>query len=166
MDWNAASRNTAVSNPSRSTAKKAMPTSAVVVPLASADAALSSIEDFSSRAWRFIHTTIHVTAATAISAITVSRPSCCLCGSVELSASIPIPIPRQMAMAAPTPSHTLFSASDRPVRVEERGDDPDDQRGLEPLAQTDDERGDHVAVLLPAQTAVPARRIRWYEDAH
>ena len=50
MAWNAASRNTAVSNPSRSTAKNAIATSAVVVPLASAPAALSSIDDFIPRA--------------------------------------------------------------------------------------------------------------------
>ena len=36
------------------------------------------------------------------------------------------------------------------ARAEAR-DDPDDQRCLEALAETDDERGDHGAVLRPAR---------------
>ena len=54
--WKTATRNTEVSNPSRSTARKAMPTSAMVEPAARAAAASPSRDAFSPRLWRFIQT--------------------------------------------------------------------------------------------------------------
>ncbi len=54
--WKAASRKTEVSKPSRRTARKAIATSAVVEPAASAVAALPSSTDLMPRAWRRIQT--------------------------------------------------------------------------------------------------------------
>ncbi len=54
--WKAASRKTEVSKPSRSTARKAIPTSAIVEPLARALAALPSSTFLIPRALRRIQT--------------------------------------------------------------------------------------------------------------
>ena len=78
----AASRKTAVSKPSRSTAKKAMPTSAHVEPRRARPRRDSCSSPFRPRAWRRIQTIMKVTTPTAIAPTTVSRPSCWRCGQL------------------------------------------------------------------------------------
>jgi len=57
-DWNAASRNTAVSNPSRMTARKAITTSAAADPLARALPAAFCRSDFRPRECARIQSTM------------------------------------------------------------------------------------------------------------
>ena len=56
--------------------------------------------------------------------------------------------PRQSATAAATPSQTWRSGVAAALADQEGGDDADDQGGLEPFAQADDERGQHRGRLL------------------
>ena len=112
--WKIASRKTTVSSPSRMTARKAIATSAVAEPLASAAPALARSEPERSRAWRRIHTTMNVTIPTAANPTTVSSPSCWRCGSASSSSSKATPTTTQIATAATTPIHIGRSASRRP----------------------------------------------------
>ena len=75
--WAAASRNTAVSKPSLSTARNAMVASASEPPVLIACCASRSSSPFSWAALRFIQTIMVVTNTTAIAPMTVSSISCC-----------------------------------------------------------------------------------------
>ena len=88
-----------------------MPTSAHDDPRMRAASALASSEPFSSREWRFIHTTMYVTPATASSARIVSSPSCCLWGSERLTTSRITATARHSPIARATPYH--MGRSDR-----------------------------------------------------
>ncbi len=79
--WKTASRKTTVSMPSRRTAKKAMPTSAIADPFVSASAADECSSDFIDRACLRIQKIMKVTIPTASRATTVSSISCWRCGS-------------------------------------------------------------------------------------
>ena len=114
--WNAASRKTAVSSPSRTTARNAIATSASAEPSASADAALERSSPASPRPCRRIQKTMNVTIATATAATTVSSPSCCCWGSSRSRTCSATAAATHSVTAAPTPSHIRRSASDRPSR--------------------------------------------------
>ena len=143
--WKAASRKTAVSSPSRRTAKKAIATSAQAEPSASARGRRSpAASPARPRACRRIQTIMNVTMPTAIGATTVSSPSCCCCGSAwssDLQADR-----RRRCRARPraaTPSHIAAQRVPAALLAQERGDDADDQRRLDALAQPDHERRQH-----------------------
>ena len=76
LAWNVASRKTAVSKPSRRTARKAIATRARAEPRASAAAAAPSSSPFMARACLRIQMIIQVTMATASAPTTVSSISC------------------------------------------------------------------------------------------
>ena len=78
--WNAASMKTAVSRPSRTTAKNAIATRAQAAA-GGASAALARRSPASVAAWRRIHTIMKVTMPTATAATTVSSCSCWRWGS-------------------------------------------------------------------------------------
>ncbi len=115
--WKTASRKTTVSIPSRSTAKKAMPTSAIAEPFVSASAAEECSSVFMCRACRRIQKIMNVTIPTANREITVSSISCWRCGSSWLRTLSPTPMPTQIATAIATPAHICRSASRRPSWV-------------------------------------------------
>src|SRR3954453_15024761 len=97
--WKVASRKTADSKPSRSTARKAIATSAHDVPSDMAPEVESSRSRLRKRACLLIHRTIAVTKATATRPITVSIPSCCRWGRLRSTRS----------RAPPTPPPPLLS---------------------------------------------------------
>ena len=144
--WNAASRKTAVSRPSRRTAKKAMPTSASVEPRASArrGARLELPAQRRARCAR-IQTIMNVTIPTAARPTMVSSPSCWRWGR---SSSTHLQAPRRRRRRArsrcrrrPHVAQGVATA----LLARKRGDDPDDQGGFEALAQADDESRQHMA---------------------
>ena len=141
--WNAASMNTAVSRPSRSTARNAITIRPIAEPSTSATEARACRSPLRSAECRRIQTIIQVIIPTAASAMTVSSCSCSRCGQVLLGDVEPV---RHAAAqddragdAEPHPAQRVAAA----LLAEERGDDPDDQRRLEALPQTDDEGGKH-----------------------
>ena len=85
--------------------------------------------------------------ATAISPTTVSRPSCWRCGRSADSACSPKPTPRQISAASPTPEPDQPQQILAPTLLQERSHDADDEGGFEPLAQADDERGEHAGTF-------------------
>lgn len=113
-DWNAASRNTAVSKPSRSTARNAITTRVATDPPAIASAAFDSRSPLMVRAFLRIHRIIQVTMPTASSPTIVSRPSCCFWGRLSSATRSATATAAQSARAPATPSHTHLSASRRP----------------------------------------------------
>src|SRR4051812_44440913 len=112
--WKVASRKTADSKPSRSTARKAIATSAHDVPSDMAPEAESSRSRLRKRACLLIHRTIAVTKATATRPITVSIPSCCRWGRLRSTRSRATPTPMLSRTAAPTPHH--MGRKDAPLR--------------------------------------------------
>ena len=83
-----------------------------------------------------------------MAATTHSSISCWRCGSADVQhLQRDARRPGTAATATPTPSQTLRSASGPVALLEEGGDDADDQGGLEPLAQADDERREHARLL-------------------
>ena len=117
VSLNAASRNTAVSKPSRRTAKNAIPTSALVVPVCERPGGAATAAGRAGRARGcVIQTIMHVTIATATSATIVSSPSCARCGSWSSTTRARRRRRRTGRWPAPTPTHIARSASVRPVR--------------------------------------------------
>ena len=112
--WKTASRKTAVSRPSRKTAKNAMPTSALTEPSFSALAVLSRSSPDSPAACRRIQTSMKVTMPTATAPTIVSRPSCSFWGSSWSMICSATPTARQIAAAEMTPTQTQRRASVRP----------------------------------------------------
>ena len=100
---------TEVSTPSRSTAKKAIATSAHE-PLAAAVAALARRSPARVLACFRIHTIMKVTMPTATVATTVSSCSCWRCGSAWSSTCRPTARAMQRATARATPAHIARSA--------------------------------------------------------
>ena len=111
----AASRKTAVSKPSFSTARKAIATRANELPDVTARWASRSSSPLSWKACWFIQMTIVVTKTTATAPITVSSISCCTCGREADSRSRPTPTPTLMATASATP--TNIGRSEWPFRL-------------------------------------------------
>jgi hypothetical protein len=110
LSLNAASRNTTVSKPSRSTARNAIATSAYPDPAASADSVAVVSWPLRLREWRRIHTTMYVTMATATAPMTVSRPSCWRCGRFCDSTRKTTPTATHSNTEAPTPTKTQRSS--------------------------------------------------------
>ena len=153
--WNTASRNTDVSNPSRSTARNDMTARAMTEPAASAPLASCSRLRFSVRAWERIQTIIVVTITTANSAMADSM--------------------RLLRALREVPAHDLEADGDRDaegdrhrdagrdppkgvapaLRHQEGGDDPDDERSLESLSESDDERGKQPGLAPRPRPAAP-----------
>ena len=112
--WKAATRKTAVSSPSRKTAKNAIATSALTEPSASAARVLSRSSPARPRAWRRIHTTMNVTMPTATAPTIVSSISCSRWGSCSSTTCSVMPTARQIAAAASTPVQSQRSAPRAP----------------------------------------------------
>ncbi len=143
--WNAASRKTAVSSPSRSTAKNAIATSAQADPVAIAVAACASSSARSPRACRRIQTIMKVTIATAQRPTTVSSISCCRWGSSWLRICSATPTAAQNSDRDDHAEPDVAQRTGLALLAQERRDDADDQRRLEALAQADHVRSDHGA---------------------
>ena len=107
-DWKAATMKTAVSTPSRKTARKAMPASANTEPPFNAEPAWASNVDFMEREFLLIHRIMNVTMTTATAPMTVSMASCCCWGRAAETSSRVIPMSALIKTAAPTPSHMVF----------------------------------------------------------
>ena len=142
--WNAASRNTAVSKPSRITAKNAIPTSAIIEPSASAVAALDAQlagEAASVPAHPDDHERDHRDGQQAddgLEALLLPLRADRCSGPGERRAT-----PMQIVTAAPTPTHIQRRRVTPALLAQERGDDADDEGGLDAFAKADDEGGQH-----------------------
>ena len=142
--WAAASRKTAVSKPSLSTARKAMAASARAPPPLIACAASRSNSPFIRKALRFIQMIIVVTKTTAMAPMTVSSISCCRWGrdgGHDLQ-----PHADRDADGDGQPDADEHRPHGLVVPVQEGADDADDERGFETLAQADEERANENAL--------------------
>ena len=89
-----------------------------------------------------------VTAATATQADDGLEPLLLALRQARwLTSSSATPTATQIATAHATPTHIQRSASRRPSLAQERGDDADDQRGLDAFSQADDEGREHQSAV-------------------
>ena len=140
LAWKVARRNTTVSNPSRNTARNAMRTNALDVPLARADCACCSRSCFSSRECRRIQSTMYVTITTAMRPTIVSSLSCCRWGrfvrdDLERHSDSDTDDDGD-ADTDPDLTERLTTA----LLAEERGHDAHNEGGLHAFSESDDER--------------------------
>ena len=102
-----------------------------------------SSSPFIARPCRRIQNSIQVRTATANSAAIPSRVSWTAIGSrPTVSATTSSPTPTDSANASPTPIQTAEPVAPADLH-EVRRDDADDERGLEALAEQQEERGGH-----------------------
>ncbi len=114
LDDPMANRNRTVSRPSRATARKARPASAVVEPTASAASTPRSSSPFIARPWRRIQNSIQVRTTTAAKAATPSIVARTIRGRLPTVSATAAPTPTDSARAAATPSAIARRASARP----------------------------------------------------
>ena len=112
--WVAASRKTAVSKPSLSTARNAIRASASEPPVLIACCASRSSSPLNREALRFIQMIMVVTKTTAIAPMTVSSISCCLWGRFSDNRFKATPTAMLMPTARATP--TNMGRTDLPLR--------------------------------------------------